>query len=155
MKHLSIIAIRVLSVYLVASALNAGLPLFLMPESWGLTEGIPTFVLVGYIGLPIIIGFLLWFLAPRLSSKVPSENKEPLTENGLVSAGSFLIGVYLFVKHLGITIGQLHVISNREFQLDHFNWTSPVILGFSLFLIVGSKYIVLLFRKFRYFGNQA
>jgi len=155
MKHLSIIAIRALAVYLVASGLNAGLPLFLVPEAWGRPEDIPTVVFVGYIGTPIIVGLLMWFLAPRLSSKVPSESTEPLNESGLVSAGSFLIGVYLFVKHLGITIGQLHRVSNLDFQFDHFNWSSPVILGFSLFLIVGSKYIVVLFRKFRYFGNHA
>ena len=118
MKHLSIIAIRVLAVYLVASGLNVALPLFLVSESWADPKDIPTLVSLGYIGAPVIVGLLLWFLAPKLSSKVPSESTEPLNENGLVSAGSFLIGVYLFVKHLGITIGQLHVVSNREFQFE-------------------------------------
>jgi len=155
MKHLSILTIRVLSIYLIASALSLALPLLLSPDTWGDPKDIPIVILAGYIGIPIVAGVFLWLLAPKLSSKVPSENHDPITENGLVSAGSFLIGVYLFVKHLGITIGQVYIVSNQAIQLDHFNWSSPVILGLSLFLILGSKYIVLLFRKFRCFGNHA
>lgn len=155
MKYLSVIAIRVLAVYLVVTALNHAAPIFLIPDAWDSFREMPVIALAAYLFTPLITGLLLWFFAPALSSKVPSETTKPLTEEGLISAGSFLIGIFLFVKYTGLTLGQLQGISRQTSDISDLNWANPVIIIFSIFLITGSRYTILLFRKFRYFGNHS
>ncbi|MDQ7730608.1 hypothetical protein [Halomonas sp. SpR8] len=94
-------------------------------------------------------GVVLWFSARALANKIhagsvvdPSVN---ISEAGLVRAGSFLIGVYLFVQHLGTTISQWAwggIIA----------YGSLSVLVISVGLIVGANFMGKLYKKIKYAG---
>ena len=68
----------------------------------------------------------------------------PFSETGLVRAGSFLIGVYLFVQHLGTVISQ-------------WAWGGIVAYGslavvvLSIGLMLGTRFLGKLYRRLKYF----
>jgi len=151
MKQLSIIAIRLLSIYLIVSVLNSMLPFLLDDGSRESLINASVMVIIGYTVIPIVTGIILWFFAPRLSASIPEESEKSPTADDLVSAGTFLIGVYLFVEYFGYTIGHINFRMSRD-NIEHyyFDWGLPVTMLLGLCLIIGNKQFVKLFHKLRY-----
>lgn len=147
MKPFSILLIRLLAVYLAINPLLSVSPLLFSPGfDAELTQWLPG--LVATIVMPIIAGIVLWFSAGALTNKIhSSESAEPaltISDGGLVRAGSFLIGVYLFVQHLGTAISQ---------------WTwggivaygSLAVIVLSIGLMLGTCFLGKLYRRLKYF----
>ncbi|PCF95774.1 hypothetical protein [Vreelandella nigrificans] len=150
MKAFSIILIRVLALYIALKPLLALAPMLFGPGStssydeWMVT-------LIAMIAMPIIVGVVLWFVAKPLANKVhptdKAEVKLPLTELGLVRAGSFLIGVYLTLQHIGIAISQ-------------WIWSGSIaygplaVIALGVGLIVGANFMGKLYKKIRCSGGE-
>ncbi|MGP9767762.1 hypothetical protein ACT3UM_18775 [Halomonas sp. AOP13-D3-9] len=148
MTPFSILLIRVLAIYLALNPLLSVSPmLFSSGSDTSINEWLP--VLIAWVLIPMVAGVVLWFFARTLANKVhggsAAEPSVNVSEAGLVRAGSFLIGVYLFVQHLGITISQ-------------WAWSGIIAYG-SLFvivisvgLIVGANSMGKLYKKIKYAG---
>ncbi|WP_416139909.1 hypothetical protein ACM26W_05900 [Halomonas sp. HK25] len=107
MKPFSILLIRLLGLYLFLKTLFSVLPALLGPhvgEFWS-AELLP--VLVATVGVPMVGGVLLWCFAGRLADRLHGEAEEAgrVRDDDLVSAGTFLIGVTLVVRHIGMLVG--------------------------------------------------
>ncbi|HCR98129.1 MULTISPECIES: hypothetical protein [Halomonas] len=147
MKPFSILLIRLLAIYLAITPLLSVSPLLFSPGyDAELAQWLPWLAATAVI--PIIAGIVLWFSAVTLANKFFGEERaEPaltIAEEGLVRAGSFLIGVYLFVQHLSTAIGQ-------------WAWGGIVAYGslaavvLSIGLIVGARFLAKLYRRLKYF----
>lgn len=147
MKPFSILLIRLLAVYLAINPLLSVSPLLFSPSfEEELAQWLPG--LVATIVIPIIVGIALWFSAVTLTNKIhdsdSTDSALSISEAGLVRAGSFLIGVYLFVQHLGTAISQ-------------WVWGGIVAYGslavvlLSIGLILGTSFLGKLYRRLKYF----
>ncbi|PRY61620.1 hypothetical protein B0H98_11120 [Vreelandella songnenensis] len=147
MKPFSILLIRLLAVYLAINPLLSASPLLFSPSFEAeLTQWLPG--LVATIVIPIIVGIALWFSAVTLANKIhendSADSALSISEAGLVRAGSFLIGVYLFVQHLGTAISQ-------------WTWGGMVAYGslavviLSIGLMLGTRFLGKLYRWLKYF----
>lgn len=144
MKPFSILLIRLLAIYLAITPLLSVSPLLFSPGyDAELAQLLPWLAATAVI--PIIAGIVLWFSAVTLANKfLGDEPALTISEEGLVRAGSFLIGVYLFVQHLSTAIGQ-------------WAWGGIVAYGslaavvLSIGLIVGARFLAKLYRRLKYF----
>ncbi|MFI0474518.1 hypothetical protein ACGLWX_17540 [Halomonas sp. HMF6819] len=147
MHAFSIIAIRLLAVYLVVRPLMAILSS--LPAAFASADEIESWriLFTASLLLPFLLGALLWFKAPALAKRL--HPGEPTAENavgeaGLVRAGSFLIGVYLVVQHLS------SVISRWQWG-GGLDAGSLVALLLGLALMLGATAMAKLFERFRQF----
>ncbi|MBT2774308.1 hypothetical protein J7J47_18945 [Halomonas sp. ISL-60] len=148
MTSFSILLIRVLAIYLALNPLLSVSPVLFSPGSEeSINEWLP--MLIAGVLIPMAAGVVLWFFARALANKIHAGSVvEPIaniSDTGLVRAGSFLIGVYLFVQHLGTTISQWAwggVIAYGSL---------PVIV-ISVGLIVGANSMGKLYKKIKYAG---
>ncbi|WP_172118296.1 hypothetical protein [Halomonas hibernica] len=144
MKPFSILLIRLLAIYLAITPLLSVSPLLFSPGyDAELAQWLPWLAATAVI--PIIAGIVLWFSAVTLANKfLGDEPALTISEEGLVRAGSFLIGVYLFVQHLSTAISQ-------------WVWGGIVAYGslaavvLSIGLIVGARFLAKLYRRLKYF----
>ena len=149
MTPFSILLIRVLAIYLALSPLMSVSPmLFIQRPDESINEWLP--VLIAWVLMPMVAGVVLWFSARALANKIHASSREEpsvnISDEGLVRAGSFLIGVYLFVQHLCITISQ---------------WAWGGILAYgslsviviSVGLVVGTSSMGKLYKKVKYAGG--
>ncbi|HCC80522.1 MAG TPA: hypothetical protein DEQ25_04125 [Methylophaga sp.] len=149
MTPFSILLIRVLAIYLALSPLMSVSPmLFIQRPDESINEWLP--VLIAWVLMPMVAGVVLWFSARALANKIHASSREEpsvnISDEGLVRAGSFLIGVYLFVQYLGITISQ---------------WAWGGILAYgslsviviSVGLVVGTSSMGKLYKKVKYAGG--
>lgn len=144
MKPFSILLIRLLAIYLAITPLLRASPLLFSPGyDAELAQWLPW--LAATAVLSFIAGIVLWFSAVTLANKfLGDEPALTISEEGLVRAGSFLIGVYLFVQHLSTAIGQ-------------WAWGGIVAYGslaavvLSIGLIVGARFLAKLYRRLKYF----
>lgn len=109
MKPLAILLVRLLAVYIAINPLISLSPLLFSPNFEAeLTHWLPG--LAATVVIPVIVGIALWFYAGLLAHKIHDSDSTnsalSISETGLVRAGGFLIGVYLFVQHLGTAISQ-------------------------------------------------
>ncbi|WP_447555976.1 hypothetical protein [Vreelandella sp. EE22] len=146
MQTFSVLLIRVLAVYLVINpllALGSGL---MSAYSAGEYEQWRLFLINGFLPV-LLIGGLLWFKASAIAQKLHEQDNPSglaLSEAGLVRAGSFLIGVYLLVQHLGSLIGRLSFVGGIDYG-------SLAVVILSLLLILGVGFIERLYYRFRHF----
>ncbi|WP_252109712.1 MULTISPECIES: hypothetical protein [unclassified Halomonas] len=147
MHAFSIIAIRLLAVYLVVRPLMAILSS--LPAAFASADEIESWriLFTASLLLPFLLGALLWFKAPALAQRLhphdPSDERA-LDERGLVRAGSFLIGVYLVVQHLS------GVISRWQWG-GGLDAGSLIALLLGLALVFGATAMAKLFERFRQF----
>ncbi|WP_018917462.1 hypothetical protein [Vreelandella zhanjiangensis] len=149
MKPFSILLIRLLAVYLAINPIvNLSILLFnpSLQSDAQLSQWLPG--LLATTVMPFIAGVALWFSAGLLAHKIHDSDSTDLalsiSETGLVRAGSFLIGVYLFVHHLGTAISQ---------------WVWGGIVGYgsmavvllSIGLMLGTRFLGKLYRRLKYF----
>ncbi|CAN0580624.1 unnamed protein product, partial [Ectocarpus sp. 12 AP-2014] len=106
--------------------------------------------MVASVLIPLGAGLLLWFFAGPLAKKIhkntDSESGLTLSETGLVRAGSFLIGVYLFSQHMGILLSQY-------MSVGFIAYGSLIVIALSVCLIVGVGSIGSLYKKIKYAGS--
>lgn len=147
MKPFSVLLIRLLAVYLAINPLLSVSPLLFSPSfDAERIQWLPG--LVATTVIPIIAGVALWCFAGTLANKIHGSGRaEPalsVSEAGLVRAGSFLIGVYLFVQHLGTAISQ-------------WAWGGLVAYGsltviiLSIGLMLGTRFLGKLYKRLKYF----
>ncbi len=150
MKPLFIVAIRILAVYLVASSMNNAFPIFFMTESTNSLSDLRFMVVFGYFVFPMLVGIGLWHFAPSVASKaceVESLNGSP-TEQDLVRASSFLIGIFWAVRSTGFLLGELSARGSV-------NYGQLAVFGLSVFLIVGCGFVTKIFERVRAYGAGA
>lgn len=149
MKPFSILLIRTLAIYLALNPLLSVSPiLFSSGSDESIIEWLP--LLIAGVLIPMAAGVVLWFFARGLANKIhagsAAELSANISETGLVRAGSFLIGVYLFVQHLGTTISQWAwggIIA----------YGSLIVIVFSVLLISGASTVGKLYKKIKYAGS--
>src|SRR5690554_2420914 len=108
MKPFSIILIKILGLYLALRTLFSVMPAVFSPNFHEVlsSEWIP--ILIASVVVPIVGGALLWFSAGTLANKIHGGNEAKIdsTDDDLVRAGTFLIGIFLLVQHVGILVGR-------------------------------------------------
>lgn len=149
MKELIEIVIKVFAAYLIFSTLGDYAPLAFVPGAISGPNAPPMWYFISSIGVPLVIGFVLWFKAPGIShSSFSSEVSGPIIlEDGLVTAGVFLIGVYWFIKSISVLLTQL----GTQTPINP-GWCAVSVL--SVGLILGSRFFLKIYRKIRTAGND-
>ncbi|WP_299311151.1 hypothetical protein [uncultured Halomonas sp.] len=151
MKPFSILMIRLLGLYLFLTTLFAVLPALLGPnvgEFWS-AELLP--VLVATVGVPMVGGIVLWCFAGRLAERlhgaggVDDKASGRIADDDLVRAGTFLIGVYLVVRHLGMLVGAYSTSGVVAYD-------ALVVVVAGLCMMLGGGAITALYRRVKYLG---
>ena len=149
MRPFSVLLIRILAIYLALNPLLSVSPiLFSSGSGESRSEWLP--VLVAGVLIPMVVGVILWFSAQRLANKIhvgsAAEPSVNISEEGLVRAGSLLIGIYLFVQHIGTAISQW-----AWGGIIAYGSLSVIVL--SLGLIIGTHSMGKLYKKIKYAGG--
>ncbi|GAB2528958.1 hypothetical protein GCM10008940_34630 [Microbulbifer agarilyticus] len=110
----------------------------------------PIWPLIGWLGIPLMIGIVLWFSASKIAQKIigNDEKDASLSEDGLVAAGTFLIGTYWGLKSIGTVVGQLSSVGTL-------NYGYVTVFAISMLMICGNKTITRMYRKLRTAGVTA
>lgn len=100
------------------------------------------------MGVPAVTGLVLWFIAPVLASRIIGDehSNDIANEQDLVSAGSFLIGIYWAVN-------SIKDIASR-YSYGKINFGTLVVLGISVCLILGCRYVARFFKRLRTYGRN-
>lgn len=155
MKPFSILLIRLLGLYLLLKTLLAILPALLGSNAAELWSGELLPVLLATVGVPAVGGLLLWCFAGRLASRLhgdgdgdgndDAEAGAHIRDDDLVRAGTFLIGVYLLVRHTGTLIG-MYATSGGVAYGD------LIVVVASLGMILGGRKLAEVYRRIKYFS---
>ncbi|WP_028672510.1 hypothetical protein [Saccharospirillum impatiens] len=150
MRELIEIVIKVFAAYLVFSTVGGYAPLALVTDAFSGPNSPYIGFLAAGVSVPIGIGIILWFRAPKISkAALPSDEPGPIVpESGVVAAGVFLIGVYWFVRSSSVLLTQL----SSQASLNY-GWFA--VMALSLALILGSDLMAKVFRKLRTAGTNA
>lgn len=137
------ISIRILAIYVLANSVNSAYS-HLYLRSINFYDGDAVYFLVaGSLVIAIVLSALMWFLAPKLAGKlVAGHDAQPISESGIVSAGSFVIGLYWFMKSL------LMAITSYAGE-QHLNIGALVLLFISVLIILGNKIVSDLYNRLR------
>ncbi|MDR5901636.1 hypothetical protein [Halomonas icarae] len=153
MKPFSILLIRLMGLYLLLKTLFSVLPALLGPntgELWS-AELLPVFLAT--VGVPVVGGVLLWCLAGRLaerlhgSSVADDDAGARVRDDDLVRAGTFLIGVYLVVRHIGMLVG----VYSATGTVAH---DALVVVVAGLGMMLGGGAVTAVYRRVKYFGDR-
>ncbi|MBB3331308.1 hypothetical protein BDK63_002191 [Halomonas campaniensis] len=151
MKPFSILLIRLLGLYLFLKTLFAVLPALLGPqvgEFWS-AELLPG--LVATVAAPMVGGVLLWCFAGRLAERLHGAGGEGdevgtrIKDDELVRAGTFLIGTYLVVRHIGMLVGAYSASGAVAYD-------TLVVVVAGLCMMLGGGSLVALYRRVKYLG---
>lgn len=151
MKPFSILMIRLLGLYLFLKTLFSMLPALLGPsvgEFWS-AELLP--MLLATVGVPMVGGVLLWCFAGRLAERlhgaggVDEKADVRVGDDDLVRAGTFLIGVTLVVRHIGMLVGVYS--SSGAVAYD-----ALVVVVAGLGMMLGGGALVALYRRVKFLG---
>jgi len=149
MKPFSIILIKLLGLYLALKTLFSVLPAIYNPNFHEVfsSEWLP--VLIASAVVPIVGGVILWFSAAFLANKIHGDDQAKVdsTDDDLVRAGTFLIGVFLLVQHLGILVG-------RYTSSGDVAYGSILVLVASLFMVFDAGFFGILYKRAKYFGSN-
>ncbi|NWN83491.1 MAG: hypothetical protein HLX48_10970 [Halomonas sp.] len=156
MKPFSILLIRLLGLYLFLKTLLAILPALLGSNAAELWSGELLPVLLATVGVPAVGGLLLWCFAGRLASRLHgggdgdgdgndgAKVDAHIRDDDLVRAGTFLIGVYLLVRHTGTLVG-MYATSGGVAYGD------LIVVVASLGMILGGRKLAVVYRRIKYF----
>ena len=135
MKPFSIILIKILGLYLALRTLFSVIPAVFSPNLHEVlsSEWIPIFI--ASVLVPIVGGTALWFSAGALANKIHDGNEAKVnsTDDDLVRAGTFLIGIFLLVQHIGIVVG-------RYTSSGDVAYGSLLVLVVGLFMVFGTGF---------------
>jgi len=142
MKLFSILLIRILALYLVLQTLYSFLPVALSGNLKSLFTPELTVLIAATITLPIIVGLVLWRYAAFIADRI--HPKEPLSlsinDHGIIRAGLFLIGITLFISHVGTLL-------NQYISFNEINIGSAFVVVVSLLLIFRSHLFINLYSR--------
>ncbi|MCE0733638.1 hypothetical protein LWH48_12695 [Halomonas sp. G15] len=149
MKPFSILLIRLLGLYLFLKTLFSVLPALLGPnvgEFWS-AELLP--VLISTVAVPMVGGVLLWCFAGRLAERlhggVEADAGARIADEALVRAGTFLIGVYLVMRHVGMLVAAYTGAGAVAYD-------ALVVVVLGLGMMLGNGGIAVLYRRIKYLG---
>ncbi|MEJ6120666.1 hypothetical protein MT390_02005 [Vibrio sp. 2-Bac 85] len=130
MKAFSTLLIKMLALYLVLTTLYAFLPVVLSGNMNSLLTPELFVVISATILLPIIGGIFLWKYATSIAGEIHKNESEvnKCTDTAIVSAGLFLVGISLLIKHIGILI-------NQYLSIDQINYGSIFVIFISILLV--------------------
>jgi hypothetical protein len=148
-QAVSIVLIRALGVYLFAAWLIEFSTILSSATFWQVFELGKAFSILGLVLIPLAVGIALWFLAPRIARRVYEDSSEGNLpeERAIVSAGTFLLGVYWAMTSLSWILSQY---STEE----TLSYVGIIIFGISVFLIVGNNFIARVYMKSRRDGDD-
>ncbi|MBH0072418.1 hypothetical protein I6E78_10565 [Pseudoalteromonas sp. NZS127] len=142
MKGFSILLLKILALYLALNTLYSFIPVFFSGNISNLLTPEILVVLLATIIIPIVSGCLLWKYAELIANKI--HKAEPTTPtvigHDVVSAGLFLIGITLLIKHIGILI-------NYYMNMDKLDYGSLFIIFISLLLVFKNSILINLYSK--------
>ncbi|TDB04995.1 hypothetical protein [Halomonas marinisediminis] len=153
MKPFSILLIRLLGLYLFLNTLFATLPAMLGPNAGELWSGELLPVLIATVAVPMVGGVLLWCFAGPLAGRLhcnsdgDGEGSARIRDDDLVRAGTFLIGVYLLVRHTGTLVG-MYATSGVVAYGD------PLVAVAGLGMTLGGGAVTAVYRRVKYFGDR-
>ncbi len=145
MKPFSILLIRLLGLYLFLKTLFSILPVLLGPtagELWS-DEMLP--ILVAMVMVPMLGGVLLWCFAGHLAGRPHGDGEVRVKDDDLVRAGTFLIGVYLVVRHVGVLVGVYSTSGAVAYD-------ALVVVVAGLGMMLGRGALVVFYRRVKYMG---
>lgn len=150
-KSIAIIGMRLIALYWLMSGLTIT---YFFGENWN-DNSIPFFL--SYVG-HIIFGIILWVTAPYLQRYFIVEPEEGISSSNLeleeyVAAGSFLMGLYLFVTNIGNmsqSYFQMRQLNQPFSLVETFSAYGITVFLLSLILIFGNRHFIgRLFRLIR------
>ncbi|MBD3896088.1 hypothetical protein IEI94_09520 [Halomonas sp. ML-15] len=147
MKPFSILLIRLLGLYIFLQTLFAFLPALLAPNAAEFWSGEVLPIAVATVVVPMLGGVLLWCFAARLAGRLHGDagGDVQVKDDDLVRAGTFLIGVYLLVRYIGMLVGAY--VSTGSIAYDAL---IAVVAG--LGMILGGGFLTTLYRRVKYYG---
>ena len=80
-----------------------------------------------------------------LGGTITVRRKRELPSDDLVRAGSFLIGMYLFIQHLGLVI-------NRYTTTGELSYGSLLVVILSILILLGQSGLLRIYRWVKYLG---
>ncbi|MCA1771073.1 MAG: hypothetical protein LC652_14415 [Halomonas sp.] len=112
MKPFSILLIRLLGLYLFLETLFSVVPALALLGPNAAEPGLGKLLLVylAIVAVPMVAGTLLWCFAARLADRLhgcggaDDESDARIRDDDLMRAGTFLIGVTLVVRHVGVLV---------------------------------------------------
>jgi len=143
MKSFSILLIKILALYLVLTTIYSFIPIVFYGNIKSILTRELMIVLSATIILPIIGGIALWKYAQCIADKIYKNDTvlDKNTDTEIVSAGLFLVGITLFIKHIGILI-------NYYLSMDQINYGSIFVIFISFLLIFRTDLLKKLYLKF-------
>jgi len=151
MKPFSILLIRLLGLYLFLKTLFAVVPALALlgPNAAERGAGKLLLIYVATVGVPMVGGVLLWCFAGRLAERlhggVEADAGAPIADEDLVRAGTFLIGVYLVVRHVGVLVAAYTGAGAVAYD-------ALVVVVAGLGMMLGGGGITVLYRRIKYLG---
>ncbi|MFC2991379.1 hypothetical protein [Halomonas tibetensis] len=153
MKPFSILLIRLLGLYLFLKTLFAVVPALALLGPNAAEPGVGKLLLiyVATVGVPMAGGVLLWCFAGRLADRlhgaggVSDAASGRIADEDLVRAGTFLIGVYLVVRHVGMLVAAYTGAGAVAYD-------ALVVVLAGLGMMLGGRYLVALYRRIKYLG---
>ena len=135
---------------MVASSLSQVSIVFTSTTFWEVVDSALAFSMISVFLVPVIAGVILWFLAPKIALRVNKESNEGQLpeEKAIVSAGTFLIGIYWAVRSINSVLSQYSAT-------ETVNYVGIIILGISVFLILGSNFVAHVYTWLRRYGVDA
>ena len=170
--HIALIGIRLVSIYLIAQGISSVPDIYLFVTTYD-PESAYSAVIYGSvlsaIFTPLIIGVLLWFLAPKLTRYLISNNDTSNTNqtsniNQLQSSVIVLIGVFLLANNIPAAIAINYQLFAQTVEINDNDTLNLAILSnaiainlkllLALFLVMGSNLILRLIEKIRTLGTN-
>ncbi|MFY0990065.1 hypothetical protein [Halomonas sp. C05BenzN] len=147
MKPFSVLMIRLLGLYLFLETLFSVLPALLGPTAGELWSGEVLPILIATVAVPMLGGVLLWCSAGRLADRLHGDGEAEVRvkDDDLVRAGTFLIGVYLVVRHVGVLVGVYSASGAVAYD-------ALVVVVAGIGMMLGGRCLVALYRRARTFG---
>jgi len=151
MKPFSILLIRLLGLYLFLKTLFAVLPALALLGPNAAEPGVGKLLLIymATVGVPMLGGVLLWCFAGRLAERlhagVEADAGARFADEDLVRAGTFLIGVYLVVRHVGMLVAAYTGTGAVAYD-------ALVVVVLGLGMMFGNGDIAVLYRRIKYLG---
>lgn len=160
-RSLSIILLRVLAIFVVAQGMEgvAQLGMFLLRGTNAPPQD-PGIWLLFALLWPLVVGIVLWLLAPGLSmlavrKLAPSMDMERLTTQGLTHAAFVVAGTWLLVNAVPGLVMLFVQMSTPSLRPDRTSLMIELMLRciFGLGLIVGSRWLADVLLRLRYAGT--
>ncbi|UJF20455.1 hypothetical protein [Shewanella sp. OMA3-2] len=143
MKSFSILLIKILALYLALTTLYSFLPVVFSGNVNSLFPPKLLAVVSATVLLPIISGIALWKYAECIADKIYTNEPElnKCTDVEIVSAGLFLIGISLLIKHIGIFL-------NHYLSMGQINYGSIFVILISILLVFRSSIFKNIYSKY-------